>query len=127
MEIINNELVQFTGTMKYYKFNNFCKMVLTDGTQYLAQKAGCFWLFDIVASVQHKKKISENRDFIVWKIRINDKDNSCFVEAFRDSPFTKDNLLYRQKISHTDFKERTGFSEFEFYQEGRIILLKSEH
>ena len=123
---IQEALSQFTGTVNYHRFNPFCEMVLTDGAQYLAEKAGCYWLFDLIAGAQHKKKVADNRGFIVWRIVVNN-DHSCLVEGYRDSPFTEEDLLYSQKIEYTDFKEKSGLSEFEFYQEGDVILLESEH
>lgn len=42
------DLSGFTGTENYYRYTQ--RMVLTDGTRYLADAAGCFWLMDVVAS-----------------------------------------------------------------------------
>jgi hypothetical protein len=123
---IKHELEYFAGTARYYRFNPYSQMVLTDGTRHLAEKAQCFWLFDTVMSAQHEKNVSENNEFIVWRIVVS-KDHKCMVEGYRDSQFTKENLLYSEQIPYTDFKELSGLSEFEFYQEGDVILLKSEH
>jgi hypothetical protein len=41
-------LAQFTGTVHYYRLNRKC--LLTDGTKYLAEAAGAFWLMDAAAS-----------------------------------------------------------------------------
>jgi len=41
-------LTQFTGTERYYRLNPLC--LLTDGTKYLAEAAGAFWLMDAAAS-----------------------------------------------------------------------------
>jgi hypothetical protein len=41
-------LAQFTGTERYYRINRKC--LLTDGTRYLAEEAGAFWLMDAAAS-----------------------------------------------------------------------------
>lgn len=119
---ILSELSNFTGTEQYYKASNLYNLNLTEGIQYLRNKLNCFWLIDIVGSVQHLSKIKENKEFIIWKIKVN-KDKSFIVSAYRDSPFIKENLLYEQKGTYTDFK----LKEFEFYQEYNILLLKSEH
>jgi len=37
------DLSQFYGTQAYHRLNSYA--VLTDGTAYLAEKAGAFWLF----------------------------------------------------------------------------------
>jgi hypothetical protein len=77
---------------------------------------------DIVGSVQYMPKIKENKSFIVWRIKVNE-DKSFNVSAYSDSPFNKENLLYSQDGKYTDFL----FNEFEFYQNGEVILLKSEY
>jgi hypothetical protein len=41
-------LRQFIGTQHYYQLNRKC--LLTDGTRYLAEAAGAFWLMDAAAS-----------------------------------------------------------------------------
>lgn len=41
-------LNQFIGTQHYYPLNRKC--LLTDGTHYLAEAAGAFWLMDAAAS-----------------------------------------------------------------------------
>ena len=123
---IEKALSQFTGTVNYHRFNPFCEMVLTDGAQYLAEKAGCYWLFEIIAGAQCEKKVTDNRGFIVWRIVVNN-DDSCVVEGYKDSLFIQENLLHKQEITYTNFKQKSGLSKFEFYQEGDVILLKSEH
>ena len=37
-----SELDQFIGTQRYYRMSS--RVVLTDGTHYLAQRVGCYWL-----------------------------------------------------------------------------------
>ena len=116
--ITENDLIQFSGTEGYHKLSvGFLKF--TDGMAFLAKEAGCFWLMDIVQSVQHFKKIQDNSSFIVWRIEV-DENKSWTVSAWDDFP---GNCLYIQEGNYTDFP----FSEFEFYQEWDVCLLKSEH
>jgi hypothetical protein len=115
------ELSQFTGTETYHKASFFGDLVLTDGMNYLRNKLNCFWLIDIVASVQHLKDIQEEKNFIVWLIKIK-KDKSFIVTAWNDTPY-KSRKLYEQEGKYTDFL----FDRFEFYQESEVLLLKSEH
>ena len=43
-----SELDQFIGTQRYYRMSS--RVVLTDGTHYLAERVGCYWLMDVIAS-----------------------------------------------------------------------------
>jgi hypothetical protein len=62
------DLAQFTGTTCYYRISR--QHLLTDGTQYLAEQAGCYWLMDAVAS--HVAEIGTVDWFIVVRIEVED-------------------------------------------------------
>jgi len=112
------DLDQFTGTENYYP-SSFGSLNLTDGIQFLREKANCYWLIDIVESVQHMPKVKANNSFLVWMIEVCE-DKSWKVSAWEDLP---GECVYIQEGSYTDFP----FDQFEFYQEGNVLLLKSEH
>jgi hypothetical protein len=118
------DLSQFSGTESYHKISLGSDLVATDGIVYLAQEVGAFWLFDIVASVQHRPKVRGGRDFLVWRIVV--KDQSAVVSGYTDcepdGSYSFKKCVYSQRITYTDFPE----GEFEFYQEGNVLLLKGE-
>jgi hypothetical protein len=93
---LKSELAQFTGTMQWHKWNFLAKnYLLTDGALYLAQKAGAFWLMDLIASYYPKLK---GEPFQVWKLTVND-DRSALVVC-EDGNL---NELTRQEVPFTDF------------------------
>lgn len=57
-------LSMFTGTEKYYRVNP-CT-VLTDGTKYLADAAGAYWLMDAITS--YLPQFTGKQDFIVARL-----------------------------------------------------------
>ena len=114
---LTNELRGFTGTEQYHK-STFGKLNLTDGINYLRLKTNCFWLIDIIESVQHLKKIIDNKSFILWKIEVKDKSFVVTARADTDTP-----ILYKQEGFYTDFP----LKELEFYQIEDVVLLKSEY
>ena len=111
------ELDNFTGTEFYHK-STFGKLKLTDGINFLRNKVNCFWLIDIVESVQHLKKINDNKEFLVWKIEVKEDKWKVSVKIDTDEP-----TLYEQEGTYTDFP----LKEFEFYQINDVLLLKSEY
>ena len=120
----------FTGTTSYTYLNFLKNLKFTDGWTFLANDVGCFWLADIIASVQHKPKIRDNKSFIVW--RIETKNNKARVSAYSDSngtdkdgnpTYSSDDCLYAQIIKYTDFPD----GNFEWYQCGDVVLLKGEY
>lgn len=121
-----NDLPQFKGKTYVYNVSPHTNLAMTNSMRYFVHKAGCYWLMKLVESAQYLQQICQNKDFIVWRIRV-DKNDTGLVEAYKDSPFVVKNLLFRQKLPYTDFEENTGISSYEFYQEGDVLLLKSEH
>ena len=126
---ILNDLDKFTGTLQYFKASVLYDLNLTDGINYLRNELNCFWLIDIVGSIQNLNKIKENYSFIIHKIKVNE-DKSFIFKSYKDynSDLTEQEndlkyLLYEQKSEYTDFK----LNEFEFYQVGNVLLLKSEY
>jgi hypothetical protein len=72
-DTLGSDLAQYTGTDEYHRIRypwlrkNF---LLTDGTKYLADKAGAYWLIDIIASHQTNKKVAAE-EFQTWKLYVN--------------------------------------------------------
>jgi hypothetical protein len=116
-----NELQKFSGTEHYYT-STFKTLLLTDGIHYLREQANCYWLIDIVESVQHLNNIKHNASFIVWKIAKHKDSDKATVTAWNDTPYDSD-LLYKQEIGYTDFP----LEDLEFYQCDNVLLLKSEY
>ena len=119
------DLSGFIGTEQYHYLSIFKRLKYTDGWAHLANEVGCFWLADILESVQHLPKVKENQSFIVWRIVV--KDQKAVVDAHwdceGDGKFSDEKLVYKQEIEYTDFPEGT----FEWYQCNDVVLLKSEY
>ena len=77
MTINLNDLAQFTGTGAYYRISR--KHVLTDGTRYLAEQGGCFWMMDAIAS--HLCEIGTADWFVLVKMDI---DSSRALMIYED-------------------------------------------
>ena len=109
------DLAQFTGTSDYYR-SSFGTMLLTDGAEYLREKAGAHWLVDLIESYQPKLK---GEEFQLWGIKVEDDHSATvYCKADRDEP----NLL-EQKIEYTDFP----LKEYELFVVNNVVLLKNEY
>lgn len=121
---LTSELGQFTGTEQYHRTSPLHNVVLTDGWKHLAEKAGAYWLADVVGSWQPalRKKGQDFIDFQCWTIKVN-PDRSCVVSC-TDGNYNKG---CSQSIPYTDFP----LNEFEWYVQpyGKwmVMMLKSEY
>ena len=122
-------LAQFYGTTHYYSYMGVpgharTPLVLTDGTQFLGEKAGCYWLYDIVFSVLPKLR---GEGFAQVKLSVNLAKHKGVV-VIDDG---NDRKLYRQVIPYTDFPlaEITLFLENGEVggKPSKVLLLPSEH
>jgi len=75
---IKNELDQFTGTTHY--FRHFTGLKYTDGMKYLADKTGCHWFIDVIASYQ----CDVDAPFQIWKVKVNE-DKSALITMREDT------------------------------------------
>jgi hypothetical protein len=123
--LTESDLAQFTGTSQWYRWSIlFRKCVLTDGTKYLAEQAGAYWLMDAIASHQPKALKNANlRDFQLWTLTV--KNSKGLLECREDSD-TKP--IITQKIEHTDFPlEKINLYCNPLDETTRVIYLPSEH
>lgn len=114
---LQSQLAQFTGTEHYYRFSPFNQnLVMTDGVKYLAEKAACFWLLDIVASLDFEPSC-KGQEFITCRLK----------KEGEGAKFTADNgnrkVLYTQEIPYTDFP----IDEVTLYRIDNVVLLPSEY
>jgi hypothetical protein len=91
-----SDLSGFTGTENYYRYSPlFRNFILTDGTKFLADEAGAYWLMDAIASHVGSYK----RDtFAVVNLRQNQPDN--WLLTIDDG---NGKLYARQEIEFSDF------------------------
>jgi len=110
-------LAQFTGTSAYYRISR--RHLLTDGTNYLAEKGECFWMMDAVAS--HLCEIGTEDWFVLIRVQVSEGRAEMIYEDGNGGEHA------RQAIPYTDFP----LSEITLYacwdQEHWVIMLPSEY
>jgi hypothetical protein len=95
---LETDLAQFSGTENWWRHWTG-RITYTDGVEFLAEKAGAFWLVDLVAS--HQTARLRQEQFQVWLLAVNREKTPMAVATCRadtDAP-----ELVRQEIEHTDF------------------------
>ena len=111
-DITRSDLAQFCGTTQYFRHWSK-RLAYTDGIQFLAERAGAYWLIDLVASYQ---PLNEGRQY--WTLKI---ENGKYCAECRDRD---DRVLVRQVIEYSDFPE--NLLPFTCYFQDGIMFLISE-
>ena len=94
---INDTLQNFSGSEQFHRWSPlYRKHLLTEGTNWLADEVGAFWLMDLIASHQHEIK---DQDFQVWKMTKDKQGDGALVVADDGNG----NEIATQKLEFTDF------------------------
>jgi hypothetical protein len=129
-EQLKTELSQFNGTENYYKHS--LGFSYTDGINFLAENAECYWLLDAIGSYQHKLRLNSRlRDFQLWLLVVGNNHEFIKPEAecmavltcWEDTPVKGKKPAVSQQIHLTDFP----LSEIKLYFEFGVLLLPTEH
>lgn len=95
---LETDLSQFSGTDNWWRHWTG-RITYTDGVKFLAEKAGAFWLIDLVASYQTGRLRQE--EFQIWKLVVDhDKRPMAVATCQADKNWP---VLVRQEIEYTDF------------------------
>ena len=95
---LETDLAQFFCTDNWWKHWTG-RINYTDGVKFLAEKAGAFWLIDLVASYQGARLRQE--EFQIWILTVDREKTSMAVATCQAD--TNAPVLVRQEIDHTDF------------------------
>jgi len=127
---IESILPSFIGGGQLYHFNPFARnTLLTEGAKFIADKAGAYWLMDVIASAQLSPKV-RREPFQVWTIKLNEKGPGCTVTATDgDKSDNGDGaiVIYKQRIGYTDFPIKEFTLWLEEANGRKVILLPREH
>lgn len=110
-----SELDQFFGTENYYQ--HLSDYRYTDGVHYVAERAGAYWLIDLVLINQMRPEI-KREEFQVWVLKVDLSKNSATITC-EDGNY---NSVFNENIEFTTFP----LSEIKFFVENKVMYLPSE-
>jgi hypothetical protein len=64
------DLMQFTGSERWYRHGLHRRILFTDGAKYVADTAGAYWLLDEIALIQHDKRVAATA-FQAWTLVVH--------------------------------------------------------
>lgn len=116
-------LPSFTGSECFYRYSGlFARVLLTEGTLYLAEQAGAFWLMDAIASHLPAVPTSEGMVFAVLDV----DDDKAVLRLVDDVPPRR--VYAKQEIEYTDFPIKGTTQVWaQRNSEGWTLMLPSEY
>jgi hypothetical protein len=109
------DLAHFTGSEQVYRHSLMRNMLYTEGVQYLAEKAGAYWLLDKVATMQLEPRVKAE-EFQAWKLKVADSKATLTCEDGNG------NIVHKEEIEFTDFP----LDHIDLWVENHVIMLPSE-
>ena len=92
------DLRQFQGTETWYRHPLNKEVLYTEGAQYVAEKAGAYWLLDEIALAQQAIPAVAAQRFQDWRLTVNaDYTATLACEDGNCNP------VYSKQIEYTDF------------------------
>lgn len=112
---LTSALAHFYGSETWYK--HITGSLYTDGVQYLADKAGCYWLIDEICFRQRFTRV-RCEAFQVWKLRKNTYGGGAVLTCEDGNK----NVVHTFRIPFTDFP----LQSIELWFENRTLMLPTE-
>ena len=112
-----SELDQFIGTTGYHRVSRTA--VLTDGARYLAERAHCYWLMDVIVSYLVELDIQDW--FVLARLEVSDTKGVVSLEDGNG------NVHATQEIPFTDFPLRAARLYANWNGDDWVLMLPSEY
>ena len=119
---LKNDLATFTGTERFYKVP-LLGTVFTDGIQYLAEKANCFWLVTDASVIA--KSLMNRSPFVTVDLKklSPEKKEALGYEAIIEYSDGNNTILETQKYHLTDFP----LEQIRLFFTNNTLMLPSEY
>ena len=118
-----DELRNFYGTERYYRTNP--GLLVTDGVKFLADKAHCYWLLDMVWSYLPVLRKSRDTFFVVVLTKEGVRDPGAVFSIQDDIP--PNQTCAQQAIEYTDFPLDEIVLYLSATEEEFVLMLRSEY
>lgn len=114
---IKSELRNFTGTQTWFRHPLFRKFIYTEGVQFLADVAECYWLIDLIFGFQLEQQAVRDEYFQTWDLTV--EENKTATLTCGDG---NDNIVFTHSLTYTTFP----LESIRLFFTDNVLLLTSE-
>src|SRR5271155_3607788 len=94
--LTRDDLDQFIGSEQLFRHGLSRKHLYTQGAQFVAERAGAYWLLDKIAL--HGSPAIAREDFQVWKLNVHPNQTATLTTGNGDN-----DILKTEELPFTDF------------------------
>lgn len=117
--LTQSDLNGFIGSENWYRHGLNRNILYTDGVQYLAERAGAYWLVDEIALANAYERAVKAEGFQLWTLQLDQSGNGAVLTCDDGNG----NVVYSKRIPFTDFP----LAQVKLYCCDGTILLPSEY
>ena len=114
---LKSELRNYCGTETWFRHRLFRKFVYTEGVQFLAEMAECYWLIDLIYGFQYDQQAVKDEYFQLWELKVTEN---------KAATLTCDNgngeIVFTHELTYTTFP----MDSIRLYFTDNVLLLTSE-
>lgn len=114
---LKSELRNFCGTETWFRHPLFRKFLYTEGIQFLAETAECYWLIDLIFGFQIDQQIVRDELFQLWELKVTEN---------KGATLTCDNgngeIVFTHNLTFTTFP----MDSIRLYFSDNVLLLTTE-
>ncbi len=114
-----SDLDHFHGSETFYRLPLFRKFIYTEGVQYVAEKAGAYWLLEKIFACESCVAALSDQAFTVWTLEKKPEGHGAMLTCSDGNGVN----LYAENIIYTDFP----LESLTLWFTGNTLLLPSEY
>lgn len=116
MSLTQADLAQFTGTEHIYR-HGMTSYLYTDGVRYLCEKAGAYWLLEMIAITTRYDPRIRADEMNVWTLTVEGTTGTLVCTDGNDVEY------HKKEIHYTDFP----LPEIKIWRCDQTFMLPSEY
>ena len=114
---LKSELQNYCGTQTWFKDPLFPKFLYTEGVQFLAQTAECYWLIYLIYGFQYDQQALRDEYFQLWELKVTE-DKAATLSCDNGNG----EIVFTHDLTYTTFP----MDSIRLYFTDNVLLLTSE-
>ena len=115
---LKSQLRNFCGTETWFSHPLFRKFLYTEGVQFLATQAECYWLLDLIFGFQIDQQAVWNEPFQCWDLKVTENKAGTLICDDGNG-----NIVFTHNLAFTTFP----MESIRLYFTDNVLLLTSEY
>lgn len=114
---LTSKLRNYCGTETWFRHSLFRKFLYTEGVQFLAEAAECYWLIDLIFGFQYDQQAVRDEFFQLWELKVTENKGATLTCDDGNG-----NIVFTHTLAFTTFP----LDSIRLYFSDNVLLLTTE-